>query len=124
VLARSRWSSIRLPRSALLPAGAKLGLDAYEFVLSEEDFWTAFFTTVAIAAGMTVIACRSRRAGLLMVRTDGPPAHAEPLILYPSSCRRGHCVRLRGGARPGRDLLHPGEVGVRVVPWNLIRCPR
>ncbi len=36
--------------------GAKLGLDAYEFVLSEEDFWTAFFTTVAIAAGMTAIA--------------------------------------------------------------------
>lgn len=36
--------------------GAKLGLDAYAFVLGEEDFWTAFFTTVAIAAGMTVIA--------------------------------------------------------------------
>ena len=25
---------------------AKLGLDAYQFVLTEDDFWTAFFTTV------------------------------------------------------------------------------
>ena len=65
--------------------GAKLGLDAYEFVLSEEDFWTAFFTTIAIAAGMTVIAVPLGAVlAFLMVRTDVPgKRYLEPLLLIP-----------------------------------------
>src|SRR6195256_6801236 len=65
--------------------GAKLGLDAYEFVLSEEDFWTAFFTTAALAAGMTVIAVPLGAVlAFLMVRTDVPARGLlEPLILVP-----------------------------------------
>src|ERR1700730_2568524 len=65
--------------------GAKLGLDAYEFVLSEEGFWTAFFTMVAIAAGMTAFAVPPGAVlAFLMVRTDVPARGLlEPLILVP-----------------------------------------
>src|SRR3977135_3760311 len=97
--------------------GAKLGLDDYEFVLSEEDFWTAFFTTAAIAAGMTVIAVPLGAVlDFLMGSPDGPAGPPPARAAHPGAhlrVGRGHCVRLRGGARPGRNLLHPGEIGIR-----------
>src|SRR6266850_5880437 len=64
---------------------AKLGLGAYEFVLTEDDFWTAFVTTVAIAAGMTAIAVPLGAVlAFLMVRTDVPGRDwLEPVLLVP-----------------------------------------
>src|SRR5712671_6883161 len=80
--------------------GAKLGLDAYEFVLSEEDFWTAFFTTVAIAAGMTAIAVPLGAVlAFLMVRTDVPAR--GPVGIF--------------------STLAKSAFGV--VPWNLYSLP-
>ena len=72
--------------SDVLPCpGARLGLDAYAFVLTEDDFWTAFGTPVAIAAGMTAIAVPLGAVlAFLMVRTDVPAKGVlEPLLLVP-----------------------------------------
>src|SRR5882762_5606866 len=102
--------------------GAKLGLDAYEFVLSEEDFWTAFFTTVAIAAGMTVIAVPLGAVlAFLMVRTDVPARGLlEPLILVPIFVSAvviafGYVVAL--GPVGIFSTLAKSAFGI--VPWNL-----
>src|SRR5882762_7236468 len=106
--------------------GAKLGLDAYEFVLSEEDFWTAFFTTVAIAAGMTVIAVPLGAVlAFLMVRTDVPARGLlEPLILVPIFVSAvviafGYVVAL--GPVGIFSTLAKSAFGV--VPWNLYSLP-
>src|SRR3982074_2178583 len=106
--------------------GAKLGLDAYEFVLSEEDFWTAFFTTIAIAAGMTVIAVPLGAVlAFLMVRTDVPARGLlEPLILVPIFVSAvviafGYVVAL--GPVGIFSTLAKSAFGV--VPWNLYSLP-
>jgi iron(III) transport system permease protein len=106
--------------------GAKLGLDAYEFVLSEEDFWTAFFTTAAIAAGMTVIAVPLGAVlAFLMVRTDVPARGLlEPLILVPIFVSAvviafGYVVAL--GPVGIFSILAKSAFGV--VPWNLYSLP-
>ena len=106
--------------------GAKLGLDAYEFVLSEEDFWTAFFTTAAIAAGMTVIAVPLGAVlAFLMVRTDVPARGLlEPLILVPIFVSAvviafGYVVAL--GPVGIFSTLAKSAFGV--VPWNLYSLP-
>src|SRR5882757_3549242 len=106
--------------------GAKLGLDAYEFVLSEEDFWTAFFTTVAIAAGMKVIAVPLGAVlAFLMVRTDVPARGLlEPLILVPIFVSAvviafGYVVAL--GPVGIFSTLAKSAFGV--VPWNLYSLP-
>ncbi len=64
---------------------ARFSFDAYRFVFAESDFWTAFGTTLVIAAGMAVIALPLGAAlAFLMVRTDVPGrAWLEPLILIP-----------------------------------------
>jgi iron(III) transport system permease protein len=106
--------------------GAKLGLDAYAFVLGEEDFWTAFFTTVAIAAGMTVIAVPLGAVlAFLMVRTDVPARGLlEPLILVPIFVSAvviafGYVVAL--GPVGIFSTLAKSAFGV--VPWNLYSLP-
>jgi iron(III) transport system permease protein len=107
-------------------AGAKLGLDAYAFVLGEEDFWTASFTTVAIAAGMTVIAVPLGAVlAFLMVRTDVPARGLlEPLILVPIFVSAvviafGYVVAL--GPVGIFSTLAKSAFGV--VPWNLYSLP-
>lgn len=64
---------------------AALGLDAYDFVFSDDDFWTALWTTFAVAGGMTAIAVPLGAVlAFLMVRTDLPGRGLlEPLILVP-----------------------------------------
>lgn len=64
---------------------SRLTLDAYSFVFSDEDFWSALLTTFTIAAGMTAIAV-PLGAGLafLMARTDVPGrSWLEPVIIIP-----------------------------------------
>ncbi len=64
---------------------ARLSLAAYQFVLAEQDFWTALATTLLVAAGMAAIAVPLGAAlAFLMVRTDLPFRQAlESLILVP-----------------------------------------
>ena len=64
---------------------AQPSLDAYAFVLSDDDFWMAFWTTLLLAAGMTAIALPLGAAlAFLMVRTDVPGKRwLESAILVP-----------------------------------------
>lgn len=64
---------------------ARLTLSAYEFVLQDADFWQALWTTVALAAGMTLIAVPVGMAvAFILVRTDIPGrAWLEILVLIP-----------------------------------------
>jgi iron(III) transport system permease protein len=64
---------------------ARLSLNAYGFVFSDPEFWTAFATTVLVAAGMALIAVPlGALLAFLMVRTDVPGREwLEPVILVP-----------------------------------------
>ena len=101
---------------------AELSLDAYEFVFTEDDFWTAFGTTLLLAGGMTAIAV-PLGAGLafLMVRTDVPGrAWLEPVILIPVFVSAvviafGYVVALG----PVGILSTAVKSLIGFVPWNL-----
>ncbi len=64
---------------------AKASFAAYSFVFSDDDFWQAFWTTIAIASGMAAIAVPlGALLAFLMVRTDVPgKKYLEPLLLIP-----------------------------------------
>jgi iron(III) transport system permease protein len=66
-------------------ATARLSLSAYSFVFADPEFWTAFVTTVLLAAGMAAIAVPLGAVlAFLMVRTDIPGRNwLEPIILIP-----------------------------------------
>src|SRR3979490_2462265 len=52
---------------------AKMGFLAYSFVFGDDDFWQAFWTTIAIASGMAAIAVPlGALLAFIMVRTDVP----------------------------------------------------
>src|SRR5262249_2350673 len=99
-----------------------LGFGAYAVVFTDADFWTAFVTRLAVAAGMAIIAV-PLGAGLafLMVRTDVPGrAWLEPVILIPIFVS---AVVIAFGY-----VVAIGPVGIfsttiksliGVVPWNL-----
>jgi iron(III) transport system permease protein len=66
-------------------ATAAFGLDAWSYVLTDPDFWSALRTTATFSIGMTAIAV-PLGAGLafLLTRTDIPGrAWIEPLVLVP-----------------------------------------
>ena len=62
-----------------------LSLDAYRFIFDDPDFWSALGNSVAIAAGMLVIAVPlGGLLAFLMVRTNLPGRRwLEPLLLTP-----------------------------------------
>lgn len=64
---------------------AKAGFLAYSFVFGDDDFWQAFWTTIAIASGMAAIAVPlGALLAFIMVRTDVPgKRYLEPLLLIP-----------------------------------------
>jgi iron(III) transport system permease protein len=66
-------------------SSAKFSLFAYDFVLTDDEFWSAFWTTLLVAGGMTVIAVPVGAVlAFLMVRTDLPARGVlEPMILVP-----------------------------------------
>jgi iron(III) transport system permease protein len=66
-------------------SAAKFSLFAYDFVLTDDEFWAAFWTTLLVAGGMTVIAVPVGAVlAFLMVRTDLPARGVlEPMILVP-----------------------------------------
>ena len=67
-------------------AAKKIGLDAYGFIFSDPDFWSALANSLLIAAGMTLIAVPLGAVlAFVMERTDFPGKRfLEPLILVPS----------------------------------------
>lgn len=103
-------------------AAAKLSLDAYEFVFTEDDFWDAFRTTLILGGGMTAIAvpCGAVLA-FLMVRTDVPGrSWLEPVILIPIFVSAvviafGYVVALG----PVGIFSTTVKSLIGVVPWNL-----
>jgi iron(III) transport system permease protein len=101
---------------------AQLGLDAYQFVFTEDDFWTALWTTLALCSGMAVIAVPLGAVlAFLMVRTDLPGRRwLEPLILIPVFVSAvviafGYVVALG----PVGILSTTVKSLIGVVPWNL-----
>jgi len=88
-------------------SGPQLGFSAYRFVLGDDDFESAFRTTLLLAAAIMLIAVPLGTAlAFLIVRTDVPGRlWIEPLIWLPG-IRGGGGVRLEdmvaitdGGAR-------------------------
>src|SRR5881394_1709758 len=63
-----------------------LGLEAYEFIFADPDFWQALVNSVLIAAGMTLIAVPLGAVlAFIMERTDFPGKRwIEPMLLVPS----------------------------------------
>jgi iron(III) transport system permease protein len=63
-----------------------LGLEAYEFIFADPDFWYALRNSVLIAAGMTLIAVPLGAVlAFVMERTDFPGKRwIEPMLLVPS----------------------------------------
>jgi iron(III) transport system permease protein len=66
--------------------GKVLGLEAYDFIFRDPDFWHALLNSVLIAAGMTLIAVPLGGVlAFVMERTDFPGKRwLEPLLLVPS----------------------------------------
>ncbi len=101
---------------------AQLGLDAYQFVFTEDDFWTAFWTTLMLCCGMAVIAVPLGAVlAFLMVRTDLPGRRwLEPMLLIPIFVSAvviafGYVVALG----PVGILSTTVKSLIGVVPWNL-----
>ena len=66
--------------------GKVLGLEAYDFIFRDPDFWNALLNSILIAAGMTLIAVPLGGVlAFVMERTDFPGKRwLEPLLLVPS----------------------------------------
>lgn len=101
---------------------AKLSLDAYVFVFTEDDYWQALVTTLIIAGGMAGIAVPLGAVlAFLMVRTDVPGrAWMEPFILIPIFVSAvviafGYVVALG----PVGILSMGVKSLIGIVPWNL-----
>lgn len=101
---------------------AKLSLDAYVFVFTEDDYWQALVTTLVIAGGMAGIAVPLGAVlAFLMVRTDVPGrAWMEPFILIPIFVSAvviafGYVVALG----PVGILSMGVKSLIGIVPWNL-----
>ncbi|HSC23091.1 MAG TPA: iron ABC transporter permease [Casimicrobiaceae bacterium] len=64
----------------------KVGVEAYVFIFSDPDFWSALVNSLLIAAGMTLIAVPLGGVlAFVMERTDFPGRRViEPLLLVPS----------------------------------------
>lgn len=101
---------------------ATLSLDAYTFVFTDEDFWTAVWTTLTIGIGMAAIAVPLGAVlAFLIVRTDVPGRlWLEPVILIPVFVSAvviafGYVVALG----PVGILSTTVKSLIGFVPWNL-----
>ena len=104
---------------------AQFTLDAYRFVLEDPDFWRALWTTLALAAGMTLIAVSIGTVlAFIMVRTDVP----GPVL---DSAARAD-LHIGGRACLWGDVVAAGPVGIvstwvkdviGVVPWDIYSLP-
>ncbi len=103
-------------------ANARLTLDAYGLVLHDPEFWTAFFTTIILAGGMTAIAAPLGAVlAFLVTRTDLPGGRfIEPLVVVPIFVSAivlafGYVVALG----PVGFITIPVRTLLGIEPWNL-----
>lgn len=103
-----------------------LTLDAYRFILEDDDFWEALRTSLFLAVGMTVIAVPIGVVlAFLVVRTDVPGrAWLEPLVIIPTFMSAvvlafGYVVAL--GPVGFVSLAVKSVIGT--VPWYIYSVP-
>jgi iron(III) transport system permease protein len=77
------WQSIQ--SDAFFKPSAKLSLTAFQYVLTDEDFYKSLWNSAQISVGMTLIAVPlGSLLAYLLVRTDVPGARwIEPFVLVP-----------------------------------------
>lgn len=102
----------------------ELGLGAYEFVFSDEDFASAFRNSLLVAVGMVAVALPlGAILAFLMVRTDLPGrTWIEPLLLIPvfvSPMVLGFGYVVSVGPVGFFSILWRDLFGVEEVPWNI-----
>jgi iron(III) transport system permease protein len=101
---------------------ARFGLEAYEFIFTDEDFYKALWTTTVFAVGMVAVAT-PLGAGLafLLTRTDLPGRRIiEPLVLVPmflSSLVLAFGYTVSVGPSGFLSLFVKDLIGF--VPWNV-----
>ncbi len=103
------------------PAAA-LGLGAFDYVLTDPDFWEALRTTAVFAVGMGLVATPLGAAlAFLFTRTDLPGARwLEPFVLVPmfiSSIVLGFGYTVAVGPSGFVSLWVKGLIGT--VPWSI-----
>lgn len=103
-----------------------LTLDAYRFILEDDDFWEALRTSLFLAIGMTVIAVPIGVVlAFLVVRTDVPGRDwLEPLVIIPTFMSAvvlafGYVVAL--GPVGFVSLAVKSVIGT--VPWYIYSVP-
>lgn len=101
---------------------ARLGFAAFDYILTDPDFWDSLRTTVMFAAGLVAVATPLGAAlAFLFTRTDLPGrTWLEPLVLVPmfiSSIVLAFGYTVAVGPTGFLSLWVKGLIGV--VPWNI-----
>jgi iron(III) transport system permease protein len=101
-----------------------LGLDAYRFIFTDPDFWSALQNSFAIAIGMVAIAIPlGGILAFLMVRTDLPgrrwmePLLLTPVFVSPMVLAFGYVVAV--GPVGFYSLWFKSAFGLQNIPWNI-----
>ncbi|WP_076999548.1 iron ABC transporter permease [Variovorax sp. KK3] len=118
------WQSVQ--SDAFFKPNARLSLDAFKFVLTDDDFYASLWNSVQISVGMTLIAVPLGSAlAFLLTRTDVPGGRwIEPLVLAPmfiSSLVLAFGYVVGAGPVGFVSLLAKSVFGV--VPWTLYSKP-
>lgn len=105
---------------------AKIGLDAFAFVLSDPDFWKALTTTTIFSLGMVVVAVPlGAIVAFLLARTDlAGRRYLEPFVLTPmflSAIVLGFGYTVSMGPSGFVSLWFKKMLGF--VPWNIYGLP-
>ena len=103
-------------------ATARLSLDAFDYVLTDPDFWSALWTTTLFSLGLVAVATPLGAAlAFLFTRTDLPGrAWMEPLVLVPmfiSSIVLGFGYTVAVGPTGFVSLWVKSWLGF--VPWSI-----
>lgn len=107
---------------AFFDPAATFGFAAFDYILTDPDFWAALRTTVIFAAGLVAVATPLGAAlAFLFTRTDLPGrAWLEPLVLVPmfiSSIVLAFGYTVAVGPTGFLSLWVKDLVGI--VPWNI-----
>ncbi len=102
----------------------EFGLEAYEFVFSDEDFTSAFINSSIIASGMVLVALPLGAVlAFLMVRTDLPgrrwiePLLLIPIFVSPMVLAFGYVVSV--GPVGFLSVFFKDATGLEEIPWNI-----
>lgn len=111
---------------AFFDPAAKLSLDAFDYVLTDPDFWDALRTTAIFSFGLVAVATPLGAAlAFLFTRTDLPGRRwLEPLVLVPmfiSSIVLAFGYTVAVGPTGFLSLWVKGLIGF--VPWSIYGLP-